>query len=277
MWPAVISAGAGLLGQYMGSRQQNRNIDKTNQANIDLTNLRYKKDREMAEYAYDKNLEMWEMQNQYNSPEQQMQRFEDAGLNKHMIYGQGTPGNATSMPTMSEPSYQPPTLDYKGTRNPLGDSLASITGAGRDVLELAQEKERLDVSQVESWLAEETATDRAEIQANINRKGFWDSKTAETQSKINEIHSNMWENRISPNDPAWMRGMQKLYQENPELIDSSIKTVIDKTMEAWDNYQGTLDQIFNSFQEFKNYVKGLTKNLPFVGSDSIQQIPQNRD
>lgn len=31
----------------------------------------------------------------YNSPEAQMQRFKDAGLNPNLIYGQGSPGNVT--------------------------------------------------------------------------------------------------------------------------------------------------------------------------------------
>lgn len=36
----------------------------------------------------------WQLQNQYNSPAAQMQRFRDAGLNPNLIYGQGTAGNA---------------------------------------------------------------------------------------------------------------------------------------------------------------------------------------
>lgn len=64
-------------------------------------------DRSMAEYSYSKDLEMWNKANEYNSPQNQMQRFEDAGLNKHLIYSQGQPGLASS----SMPKYQ----DVKGT------------------------------------------------------------------------------------------------------------------------------------------------------------------
>lgn len=38
--------------------------------------------------------ENWEMQNAYNSPVRQMQRFREAGLNPNLIYGQGNAGNA---------------------------------------------------------------------------------------------------------------------------------------------------------------------------------------
>lgn len=38
------------------------------------------------EQAY--NLELWNLQNEYNSPAAQMKRFQDAGLNPNLIYGQ---------------------------------------------------------------------------------------------------------------------------------------------------------------------------------------------
>lgn len=39
--------------------------------------------------------DMWNKTNEYNSPQQQMARFKAAGLNPHLIYGQGNSGNAT--------------------------------------------------------------------------------------------------------------------------------------------------------------------------------------
>lgn len=41
------------------------------------------------------NIEFWNMQNDYNSPQNQMNRFRDAKLNPNLVYGQGNPGNAT--------------------------------------------------------------------------------------------------------------------------------------------------------------------------------------
>lgn len=45
------------------------------------------------EQAY--NLELWHLMNEYNTPAAQMQRYQDAGLNPNLIYGQS---NATSAP-----------------------------------------------------------------------------------------------------------------------------------------------------------------------------------
>lgn len=94
---AATNVATGLFGQ----KTAKRNTDKTIQAN-----------KELAEYAYDKNLEMWHLQNEYNSPEQQMARFGKAGLNPNLIYGKGTPGNATQLPKYNAPrvdyNYKPP-------------------------------------------------------------------------------------------------------------------------------------------------------------------------
>lgn len=62
---------------------------------------------ELAKYQWEKNLEMWHMQNEYNSPKAQMARLSEAGLNPHLVYGGGNvTGNAASQP----PQYQAPTI-----------------------------------------------------------------------------------------------------------------------------------------------------------------------
>lgn len=75
----------------------------TGKYNTDMTN---QSNRELAEYEWSKNLEMWNMQNEYNSPAAQMQRYKDAGLNPMLMYGDGggaSGGNATQMPKYNAP------------------------------------------------------------------------------------------------------------------------------------------------------------------------------
>lgn len=63
------------------------------EANIDR---QAKHNRELAEYQFDRNLEMWNLQNEYNSPQSQMRRMTAAGLNPALMYGNISPGNASS-------------------------------------------------------------------------------------------------------------------------------------------------------------------------------------
>lgn len=92
LFPA-LSAGSGLLSSAASIYNTNRTI----QAN-----------KQMAEYQYSKDLEMWEKANQYNSPEAQMQRLKTAGLNPNMVYGSG---NAVQR-SAELPKYQAPRQEY---------------------------------------------------------------------------------------------------------------------------------------------------------------------
>lgn len=63
---------------------------------------------ELAQYQFSKNLEMWNLGNQYNSPQAQMERLKQAGLNPNLVYGHGATGNmATTLP-----QYQAPKVQY---------------------------------------------------------------------------------------------------------------------------------------------------------------------
>lgn len=95
--PAVVGAIGGIFDSKNQSDTAKRNTDKT-----------IKHQKEEAELAYKRQLEMWRMQNEYNSPQSQMQRYQAAGLNPHLIYGQGSSGNASS-----PPAYQPPNIQYR--------------------------------------------------------------------------------------------------------------------------------------------------------------------
>lgn len=105
----LFSMGAGLLDARWNRKNSERNVDKTIRAN-----------KREAELAYQRQLEMWHLQNAYNTPEAQMQRFQNAGLNPHLIYGQGSPGNA-----MAPPSYQPPDIQYKYAAPEYGAAIQS--------------------------------------------------------------------------------------------------------------------------------------------------------
>lgn len=59
--------------------------------------------------------EMWHMENAYNSPEQQMQRFREAGLSPNLIYGQGTPGNAGQHMSYQRAQIDKPQLNLTDT------------------------------------------------------------------------------------------------------------------------------------------------------------------
>lgn len=74
----------------------------------DIANIgESRKQREWSEH-------MWTLQNKYNSPQSQMERYREAGLNPMLIYGQGTPGNAGSPMSYQKPDIKGPAIDIGG-------------------------------------------------------------------------------------------------------------------------------------------------------------------
>ena len=98
-----------------------------------------KANRELAEYGWNKNLEMWNLQNEYNTPTMQMQRFKEAGLNPHLIYGQGTPGNAQTMP-----KYQAIRQDYSGRKSVVGQAAQGAVSALAGYQDFAMKNAQID-------------------------------------------------------------------------------------------------------------------------------------
>ncbi len=84
---AGVQVGGQLLNSHFNRRTARRNTDLTIGAN-----------KSEAELAWQRSLDMWHMQNQYNDPSAQMQRFKRAGLNPNLVYGQGTSGNSSKTP-----------------------------------------------------------------------------------------------------------------------------------------------------------------------------------
>lgn len=67
--------------------------------------------REQATTAYNRQVALWQMENEYNSPANQMQRFIDAGLNPNLAYGQLQNGlGAPSVPQGNAANQSDPQL-----------------------------------------------------------------------------------------------------------------------------------------------------------------------
>lgn len=113
MWPLIAAGAAALAGAIIKGVSNKRAQRRQNAYN-----------KQMAELENQKQLEYWNMQNEYNSPAAQMQRLKEAGLNPNLAYQNVSTGNAEAMPSYTTPeqSFQ----NYAGeTMQEVGSTLAS--------------------------------------------------------------------------------------------------------------------------------------------------------
>lgn len=145
---AAIGAGASLLGGLFGNKSQSSNINKQIQAQQEENAKNREYNLMLAQMQNQWNQEQWERENDYNSPEAQMERLKKAGLNPDLMMSQGAHNIAASSPMMTSgaPS-QPTDMSALGQKPTLGQAIQtalrdSMIGAQIDNIKAQTEKTR---------------------------------------------------------------------------------------------------------------------------------------
>lgn len=212
---AIIAGGASLLGSAFGFGSQK----KTNKANMELAKYQNEWQTQENEKAYQRNLKMWNLQNEYNSPTQQMARLRSAGLNPNLVYGSGVTGNSAG----STPQYQPADIKraelspYRGWNQGLTDAISNF---------LAFRSNRAQVENMEaqnSLIRQQTATE-ATRQANIAASTARSEFDLSQANRLKDVSVSMAEAQMSKAQhdasTSWSQSQQ-----------SWIKTNVDRALQ----------------------------------------------
>ena len=102
-----------------------------------------------SEKQYDRELEMIDKMNKYNSPEEQMKRFKAAGLSPGLMYSQGNSGNQSSHGTSVRPELTAPVkIDMLNTLNAMSNQ-NKLTEAQVDHLNAKTDNERMNINYIQ--------------------------------------------------------------------------------------------------------------------------------
>lgn len=151
----LVNIGANTLNSLLNMGQSM--IDRKTQRESDERTINANK--ELAAYSYSKDLEMWNRQNQYNTPSGQMDRIRAAGLNPNLIYGSG---QVTGNTSGNIPKYNTPRADYH-------DKPIQIGGLISDYQDARQKTAQTDNVRSQTNLANEKAATEA-IEQGIKGK-----------------------------------------------------------------------------------------------------------
>lgn len=123
---SLIGAAGSFFGGLFGSSSSRKAQESANRTNLQIARETNAARMELAKYAYSQDLEMWNKQNEYNNPANQMQRLTAAGLNPNLVYGSGSiTGNTVgSAPSFKSPELEAPRVQSIGGYN-FGDFGAS--------------------------------------------------------------------------------------------------------------------------------------------------------
>lgn len=116
---SLIGASAIAAGSAIASGA----LSATASAKLNKRTIKYNK--EMYNLQRQHALEDWERKNQYDSPQAQMQRLKDAGLNPHLVYGNGADATSGSINAPSALGANLKAEDYSSMASGVGESLST--------------------------------------------------------------------------------------------------------------------------------------------------------
>lgn len=140
----AIGAGIGMLGSALSQRQN------------------YNYTKKLMELQYQQNLDLWNKQNEYNTPTAQMQRLQAAGLNPNLVYGSSVAGNSSNNTSTSLGSVSP--VDYTDSMYK-GVSAVTNMKLARSTVRRQETQNQLDLA-----LAANKALDTEYLRRTLNSR-----------------------------------------------------------------------------------------------------------
>lgn len=229
----VISGVGSLLGGLGSSAMNNKAVKDTNKANMEIAKYQAQWQQQENEKAYQRSLNMWNLQNEYNSPTQQMARIRAAGLNPNLVYGNGVTGNSSGSTPQYEPAkFNAPTMQsYRGWNLGISDAISQF---------LAYRTAKAQVDNMEaqnSLIRQQTATEatkQANIAASTSRSEFdlnmaKELKDVSVSSAIADMNY-----KQAGAAQGWTKANREViqYELDKALFDNNIKLSHQKYLQA---------------------------------------------
>lgn len=229
----IISGVGSLLGGLGSSAMNNKAVQDTNKANMEIAKYQAQWQQQENEKAYQRSLNMWNLQNEYNSPTQQMARIRAAGLNPNLVYGNGVTGNSAGSTPQYEPAkFNAPTMQaYRGWNLGISDAISQFL-AYRTV------KAQVDNMEAQNGLIrQQTATEatrQANIAASTSRSEFDLNMAKELKDvSVSSAIADMNQKQAGAAQ-GWTKANREViqYELDKALFDNKIKLSHQKYLQA---------------------------------------------
>lgn len=156
---SLLSGVANGISSIFTARENRKAQREANSANMELAKYQNEANVNLWREQNEASIKQWERNNKYNTPEAQLARYRDAGLNPMLIYGSGSsvagnsssPANIGSAPHLERAEMKPVTMP----NIPFGDYIGD---AYRLYMQQKQLNQSLDVAKAQ---AENTRVDSA--------------------------------------------------------------------------------------------------------------------
>lgn len=235
----LISAGSSLLGSAINAGSTARQNKLQRQWNEKMYGIQRQD-----------SLSDWNMQNEYNSPTSQMARLKAAGLNPHLVYGNGADTTASPVRSTESKSWNPQTPQV---------DLANAASSGI----MAYQDARIRDAQLNNLKANNTILLEDAMNKVVARNKMI-AETTRTMSDTDRIKFDLeTQNSLRP------------YQIEAARL-SNVKTAADTNYTIDKNEREAIMQASNLTQAFANLLKTKAETQQIrANTQQIQQLTKN--
>lgn len=266
----IISGVGSLLGGLGSSAMNNKAVQDTNKANMEIAKYQAQWQQQENEKAYQRSLNMWNLQNEYNSPTQQMARIRAAGLNPNLVYGNGVTGNSAGSTPQYEPAkFNAPTMQaYRGWNLGISDAISQFL-AYRTV------KAQVDNMEAQNGLIrQQTATEatrQANIAASTSRSEFDLNMAKELKDvSVSSAIADMNQKQAGAAQ-GWTKANREViqYELDKALFDNKIKLSNQEYLKALQFVRQLIQD--NDINAFRNEMEKVTGKDSFA-TDMLRRL-----
>lgn len=181
---------------------------------LGTTALQHNYNKKLAEQQFRQNLQMWNLQNEYNSPTAQRKRLEEANLNPALMYGNGSVsvGNASQMP-----QYQQMGVDIGQNMMSalqMAQVVANIKNTNADTEGKKQENKYISPRNeaLINQILQDTKTSRSQEVYNFKKVDLTSVQMSECQTRIDEILQDIEYKKVLTSHEGDKQKLTQLYQ-----------------------------------------------------------------
>lgn len=221
----------------------------------------------LSEYEFAHNKEMWNLMNEYNSPQAQMQRFKEAGLNPMLVYQQGTPGNASSPAQYQKPNVQmTPNKDLNARISTATNVLGVVSNLAQSIAGMIDQGLDLQLKQNQVY---ESNFDRYMLEHTFGAPGATGINMINLDETLNPLSSKF--------DPMAYLAFQRKGQL-PQFINTYLSADVARELTAFksqyqDYYNKNLLPKFNEYQQGKIDLQEIEKEISNYEKEAMTMIP----
>lgn len=270
---ALVSGLFGLTSQAVNYNTQLDLAQRQFEYDKELQKQQNDFNRQQALESYQRNVEQWNRENEYNAPSAQVQRLKDAGLNPHLVYGHGSIANtANGSPQLELPSqtdrarYNPPQVhfDFQQAYNQAIQSQLSEEGILKEKAGTGQLKSQTSYYEA---LATKTLVEAADKTYDLDLK---------KQLKDLIIERNGLQNTFLGEQVSNLQAQTKNLSEEYNIKKATATKVVLESDKLTREIIGLdLQNQFN-IETFNTRIDGLRQSIRHVGAQ-IAQIYQSID